>query len=71
MNTERPCIIVGENTHAKFHKFFTQAYIVAPSVMVGGHSGGQVSNELALIELPDGSVISVPATNIQFTDVKE
>lgn len=72
MNQTRPCVIPGPNNttiSAKFHKFYTQAYIVHPSPMVGGHNGGQVSNELALVELPDGSVESIPACNVRFINV--
>lgn len=72
MNQTRPCVIPGPNDtviNAKFHKFYTQAYIVHPSPMVGGHNGGQVSNEWALVELPDGTVESIPVCNVRFTDV--
>ena len=71
MSKTRSCIIVGEGLAVKFHKFYTLAYVVAPSIMVGGHPGGQVSDERALIEMPDGTIESVPACNIKFTDVEQ
>ena len=70
MNKTRPCVILGENIPAKFHKFYTRSYVVAPSLLKGGHPGGQVSNEYALIELADGTVESVPWCNIRFTDTE-
>lgn len=70
MSDTRPCSIKSkdDNKPAVFHMFFTEAYVLAPSLMVGGHSGGQVSAALALVEYPDGSMHKVYAENVVFAD---
>lgn len=68
----RPCIY--ESSHGKlvrclWHGFSTNSYIVPPSLMVGGHNGGTVSEPVAIIEFENGMVEKVPANKIRFDDM--
>lgn len=69
MNRLRPCLVKSKekNVQAFFHKFFTEAFVVEPSPMA---SGGQYSEEFALVEYADGSVHKVYSTQIHFLDAK-
>lgn len=39
---------------ANFHGIFQKSYIVEPSPMIGGSSGGVVAYPVAVVELDDG-----------------
>lgn len=64
----RPCI--WSNKKALFHKWIEISMVVAPSPMIGGHNGGEVKVNAALIELEDGSIHHVKDTEIIFCDNK-
>ena len=80
-NELRPCMVttysgIGmqtkrEEKKAFFHKFITRAQPIAPSVVRGGHNGGQVIAPYALIELENGTVHEVETRDIRFLDTKE
>ena len=64
----RPCLVGGDDDAEKalFHCWGNRAYIIEPSMLVGGHPGGQVWNTYGIVELEDGSVVEVPPSNIRF-----
>lgn len=68
----RPCLVgCGEDRpgeKALLHRWVDRAYVIEPSMLVGGHPGGQVWNVHGLVELEDGSVVEVPPCNIKFLD---
>lgn len=39
--------------------------VIEPSIMIGGHPGGQISMAMAVIELLDGQIIETFATSIK------
>lgn len=65
----RPCTVDGEK--ALFHRWEDYKYVVAPSPMVGGHPGGQMSQTYAIVEMENGQVREVKPSNIIFSDTKE
>lgn len=65
----RPCLVTGKK--ALFHRWFQSSEVVAPSPMVGGHPGGQLSMVLGLVEWEDGTVHAVPVWEIQFLDTRQ
>ncbi len=52
------------------HGFFQEAHVVPPSLLKGGHSGGQVSSVFALVETEEGRVHRVAPDCIRFLDSK-
>ena len=62
----RPCTIFGRK--ALFHRWVERQYIVAPSPMVGGHTGGMVQTIAALVEFEDGTCDLVDPIEIKFVD---
>lgn len=62
----RPCIIFGRK--ALFHRWVERQSIVAPSPMVGGHTGGIVKTISALVEFEDGTCTLVNPEEIKFVD---
>lgn len=64
----RPCM-VGDKK-ALFHTWNHYSEIVPPSVMVGGHSGGVVSDTYAIVEYEDGSVSRCEVGEVRFLDCK-
>lgn len=65
----RPCTVHGKK--ALFHRWVDKCEIVSPSVMRGGHSGGELRETLALFEYEDGTVGEALPQNIRFLDDKE
>lgn len=59
-----------ENENYIFHCFEQRSYVVQPSILIGGHSAGQVSGVFALIEDEKGNIHRVDPTMIRFTDGK-
>lgn len=51
-----------------FHMWCNESYVVGESIMIGGHSAGQVSHITALVEKEDGAICSVEPEWIRFTD---
>lgn len=66
----RPCLVGCDDDAEKalFHCWSNRAYIIEPSMLVGGCPGGQVWNTYGIVELEDGSVVEVPPGNIRFLD---
>lgn len=62
----RPCMVNGQK--ALFHAWTQHAEIVPPSPMIGGHSGGQISQMLGIIEREDGTIHKCYADEIRFLD---
>lgn len=68
---QRPCFVGGVDSmeeKALFHCWSNRAYVINPSLLVGGCPGGQVWNTYGVVELEDGSVVEVPPCNIRFID---
>lgn len=62
----RPCLVDGKR--ALWHEWTTRQEIVPPSIMAGGHGGGQISATLALIEYEDGTAAEVYPSRVRFLD---
>lgn len=71
----RKCEVILEKgakpVPAKFHMWYTEAYVLAPSIMISGAPGGQVINTMALIELENGWCKLVYPTDVHFLDTNE
>lgn len=67
-NTLRPCLILPNKRRGLCHGIFQDSYIVPPSIMVGGHSGGVVANPVAIVEVEDGQLIRVNPIEVKFVD---
>ena len=66
-NTEkRACTAKGKN--ALFHKWVTRKQVIEPSLMVGGHTGGQLEFTFGLVEYEDGRIEEVNPSLIVFVD---
>ena len=62
----RPCTIFGRK--ALFHRWVERQYIIAPSPMVGGQTGGTVQTIAALVEFEDGTCDLIDPIMIKFVD---
>lgn len=62
----RPCIVEGFK--AIFHRWEEKSWVVPPSPLVGGHSGGTVRGVFAIVEMEDGTVREVEPTKLNFGD---
>ena len=69
-NALRPCLILPNKRRGLCHGIFQDSYIVPPSIMVGGHSGGVVANPVAIVEVEDGQLIRVNPIEVKFVDTK-
>ena len=56
---------------AFFHLFTARAMPIEPSLLRGGHPGGQYSRPVAIVEYEDGTVATVDAESVRFLDTKE
>lgn len=65
----RPCMADGKR--AMFHKWVTVREIVPPSIMKGGHLGGEVQDDFALVEYVDGTVAKVDVGSVRFLDSED
>lgn len=69
----RPCIITnskGEEKRALFHRWEQYTDVITPSLMIGGHPGGQIAEVYGIVEDENGNVIRCKAMNIRFIDNK-
>ena len=74
----RPCMVdTYEREEGKkierrafFHLFATSAYPIEPSLLKGGHPGGQVSKPVAIVEYEDGTVEDVLPSRVRFLDTE-
>lgn len=64
-NTLRPCLIGTSKTKGLLHGIFQESYVVAPSLLKGGHPGGVVAKAIAIVEVEGGHLISVDPTDLQ------
>lgn len=62
----RPCLVDGKR--ALWHEWTTRREIVPPSIMAGGHGGGQISATFALVEYEDGTAAEVYPSRVRFLD---
>ena len=60
----RPCYVDGKK--ALFHRWEDRAEVVEPSIMVGGHPGGQLKWTCAIVEYEDGTIETVYPTKVRF-----
>lgn len=66
MNREglRKCEVRGDVAY--FHKWTEYRNVIEPSLMVGGHSGGQIKYPLGIVEYEDGTIVLVEPGSIKF-----
>lgn len=67
----RPCLVLTRHNgqrKAFCHLFTTRAHVIAPSPLKGGHTGGQISEPVAVVEFEDGTVEAVALENIHLLD---
>lgn len=66
----RPCYVMRNETKEKalFHNWAYFSDVIPPSLMVGGHNGGNVSRTAAIVEFEDGTVTLIYPTNIKFVE---
>lgn len=50
----RPCFVDGEK--ALFHRWVVISEIIPPSMLRGGHNGGNVTETFALVEFENGEI---------------
>lgn len=62
----RPCRFNDKNY--LFHCWGHEAYVLEPSILAGGHPGGQMSTTFSLVEDESGKVYRVDAHRVQFLD---
>lgn len=65
----RPCLVNGK-VKALFHTWEQHSEVIAPSVMVGGHNGGEIKVLFGIVEDEKGQVARVNPTSIRFLDNK-
>lgn len=61
-----PCEVIRRK--AILHVITTWANVIEPSIMKGGHAGGQISRPVAVVEFEDGRIRMVELDNIQLLD---
>lgn len=67
----RPCFVThpnGEQEKAFFHCWNQISRVIPPSIVRGGHNGGQVSRVYGVVEFEDGRVSNVEPHMIAFLD---
>lgn len=76
MGELRKCM--WHNRKCYFHMFYVSQWTIGESALVGGHSAGQMSEVMALIEIAEktkmydkGNVLSRTAHHIRFEDWSE
>lgn len=67
-NEYRTCIV--DEKKALFHKWTTQKNVIEPSLMIGGHPGGEIQFTFAIVEFEDGTIHEVAPHHIRFIDHK-
>lgn len=58
------CIVNGEK--CLFHCWEQWSNVIEPSLMIGGHPGGQISQVFGICEFEDGTVKRIDPSNIKF-----
>jgi hypothetical protein len=71
----RPCLVHVPTQQgyvpALWHCWAHEAEVIAPSLMRGGHAGGQLASVLALVEFQDGTVEKVRTERVKFLGTSE
>lgn len=75
----RPCLVtqisrsgaITEPKKALFYGLFTEAWVVEPSLLKGGHPGGTMQTTVAVVEFEDGTIRQVPMDRIRLLDSAE
>lgn len=62
----RPCLVMGRKYY--FHRWYERRWVVAPSPMVGGHTGGLCAMPIGIVEDENGCVHEVRPSDIRFLD---
>lgn len=65
----RPCL-VDDKKKGLFWGMFQESYVIPPSPLVGGHSGGVVARPVAMVEMENGHLIYARPEDIKFIDRK-
>ena len=65
----RPCLVNGKKAY--FHRWSEHSQIVPPSLLKGGHCGGQVQSTVGIFENEDGTVFEALPPDVQFLDRTE
>ena len=60
----RPCHVNGKK--ALFHRWGERAQVIGPSLLRGGHPGGQLHDIFAVVEYEDGKVQEVTPESVCF-----
>ena len=60
-----------EKKKALLHLITTKAFVIEPSILKGGHPGGQVSKPVAVVEFEDGQIKDVDIEYVQMLDSAE
>ena len=72
-NQLRPCYVHVKpdvKKKALFHCWSFESEVIEPSLMIGEHPGGTMSCTMAIVELENGRIITMPPASIQFLDNK-
>lgn len=65
----RKCKVLTEPAY--FHGVFQEAWVVEPSIRVGGHPGGQMAYPVAVVESLSGTLRTVQIGDVFFEDWTE
>ena len=76
----RPCYVICEVKYSRnkktferrekalFHRWAEISNVIPPSLLQGGHNGGEIKRVLAIVEFEDGKIETVDPSDIQFCD---
>lgn len=69
-DTRRMCLADGPNGPEKalFHCWSTEVRVIPPSVLRGGHSGGTITETVAILEFEDGHLEKLGTNEFRFVD---
>lgn len=71
----RKCLVSNDKGKAPctamFHQWTFESRVVEPSLLRGGHQGGQISSTYAIVEYDNGIVDIVHPTRIKFVEGSE
>lgn len=65
-DTRRPCYV--DEHKALFHCWAQVSSVIGPSMLKGGHSGGTVTDVVAVVEYENGKVATVLPKRVRFID---
>ena len=64
----RTCEIQKTGIYGYFHKWSERSEIIRPSLMKGGHGGGELRYTVAIVELEDGTIQEYLPKDIRMAD---